>query len=379
MGDAISILEKIADWYRFVALTAFNVGVMFLLLNVGVIAWNELASLGGSGNPVAGRYGEETLSQVYPDVSRQELRKLLGETWSRPYEYEPFTQFREQPYAGEYVNVDRAGFRNVEDQGPWPPDPTAYNVFVFGGSTAFGYGVADRETIASHLQQVLRERFGFRVNVYNFGRGHYYSTQERLLFERLLTQSHVPDAAVFIDGLNEYYYDTDQPLFSERLGRLIPGSVWSVMSEVLPRMPVMTLLPGPEAPQTEADPERIRAITDRYLRDLRLAAAAARAFEVQPLFVWQPVPTYKYDDAHHPFVGRGYGRHGRSRAGYVLMAQRVALEPPGAHFLWAADLQEGLAEPLYVDKVHYTSRMSRLIAEFIGATGAERRLWSEGR
>jgi hypothetical protein len=42
-------------------------------------------------------------------------------------------------------------------------------------------------------------------------------------------------------------------------------------------------------------------------------------------------------------------------------------KPPGENFLWCADIQESLAEPLYVDKVHYTAKMSRLIATTVGA------------
>ena len=36
--------------------------------------------------------------------------------------------------------------------------------------------------------------------VYNFGCGRYYSTQERVLFEQLVSSGAVPDLAVFLDG-----------------------------------------------------------------------------------------------------------------------------------------------------------------------------------
>ena len=37
------------------------------------------------------------------------------------------------------------------------------------------------------------------VNVFNFARGYYYSTQEHILFEQLLRAGHVPAVAIFIE------------------------------------------------------------------------------------------------------------------------------------------------------------------------------------
>ena len=129
---------------------------------------------------------------------------LLKETWSRPFMYEPFTQFKERPYRGNYVNIDNNGFRYTKNQGPWPPQSQNINIFLFGGSTTFGYGVSDNQTIASYLQQYLNEKLGRNVRVYNFGRGFYYLSQERVLYEQLLTSGFVPDIAIFIDGLNDF-------------------------------------------------------------------------------------------------------------------------------------------------------------------------------
>src|SRR6185369_12207002 len=121
------------------------------------------------------------------------------------------------------VTVDPAGFRAGRDQRPWPPDPARFNVFVFGGSTTFGYGVADGDTIASQLQPLLA-RHGRDVAVYNFGRGYYYSTQERILYEQLLAGGFVPALAVFIDGLNDFCYDHDDSAVSARLAAALEGN-----------------------------------------------------------------------------------------------------------------------------------------------------------
>jgi hypothetical protein len=96
------------------------------------------------------KYGEELLDSLYPGMGRDEISRLLYETWSRPYIFENFTLFKEQPYKGHYVNVDENGFRISKRQGIWPPAKEKnFSFFVFGGSSAFGYGVSDSETVAS--------------------------------------------------------------------------------------------------------------------------------------------------------------------------------------------------------------------------------------
>ena len=70
----------------------------------------------------------------------------------------------------KYINVDENGFRMTKNQGPWLPSPKYFNVFLFGGSTTFGYGIPDHQTIASYLQEFLSiVPLGKEARVYNFG------------------------------------------------------------------------------------------------------------------------------------------------------------------------------------------------------------------
>ena len=96
---------------------------------------------------------------------------------------------------------------------------------------------------------------------------------------------------------------------------------------------------------------------------MTLIQADAEAFHTQPIFVWQPVPTYKYDEQQHLFRAGGYGQHHSSGLGYATMAKRVQVHPLGDNFWWLADIQEKIEKPLYVDIVHYTGEFSGIIAE----------------
>jgi len=358
--------------YSFVVLTLFHGLVAFAALNLA--AWIFLK--GASPDPITLTYGDRAFALVYPGHSQADVRELLRETWSRPITWEPFTEYRERRFQGRFVNVHPAGFRVSRGRAAWPTEPGRLNVFVFGGSTTFGYGVADDETIVSGLQAFLDQRLGAgKAACYNFGRGSYYSTTERILFENLLTEGDVPKVAVFVDGLNEFAFGAPFP--AELLRKAVNRPVRGALAELESELPVAQLIArlkagrmprrsNAELAASFDDPELLDSRIERYEANRRLIRAAASAWSVQPLFVWQPVPTYRYDLRYHLFGDLDFGINNYSSFGYARMALRLRSAPPEPDFVWAADMQEGVREPLYVDQVHYTAAMSTLVAERIG-------------
>ena len=371
--------SRLIDGYKAFALLFVNTLLLFVLLNG--LAWAALAlhKRFFAANPVAAKYGKDALRLVYPGMAPAQLDQLLRETWTRGFAFEPFTQFTEAPFNGTYVNVLPPGFRKVADQAPWPPDPKRPTVFVFGGSTTFGYGLADAQTLPSHLQRHLRDKLGRDVAVYNFGRGSYFSTQERILFEQLLAAGWVPDLAVFVDGLNDFHHADGNPRFTRRLSDFLGGGNGAARLSVLEKLPIARLVGmfaggkeatdmSPTQPGTAAGAEAAlpAQAAQRYVQNKKIAEAVAAAYGVRVAFVWQPVPNYNYDLAYHPFAPSAVDGQERSRKGYPLMHDLIAQHPPGDNFLWAADLQLGVARPLYVDSVHYSGEFSQQIAEFVG-------------
>jgi hypothetical protein len=330
------------------------------------------------------KYGEHLLDSLYPGMTRDEISMLLYETWSRPYIFEDFTLFKEQPYRGRYVNVDKNGFRISKNQGIWPPDKEKnFLIFIFGGSSAFGYGVSDSETVASFLQERL-SKVGLKRSpvVYNFGRGHYYSTQERILFEKLLVEGYVPDMALFLDGLNEFFYYNDNgTALSSSFEKLLLGDIGELfLKELRRRFVVLRYLRDmrkrikrlftrnadlQRRERGTPDPARLMNIIERYIVNKRMIEACGTILGVQTVFVWEPVPGYEYDLSLHPFGKGGFGRHGYSQKGYPLMKEYMKAHSLGNNFLWCADIGKDVKEPLYVDLAHYSPRMSVLFAETI--------------
>lgn len=377
--------------YRITALIGFNTLLVFLLLNLPFYLADflypdedEPARLG---RRVVGAYGLEHLTKGHPGLTAEEVAQLQYETWSRLVAYEPFTEFKEPVFRGRFVNISPHGFRAVDDQGPWPPDPRHFNVFVFGGSTTFGYGVADADTLPSQLQRHLRGRVsGRRVYVYNFGRCAYYSTQERILFQQLLEAGFRPDMAVFVDGMNDTGHLKDGSVFSNTLGKAVAQFEPARLRRdpLVQAFPAVRharrallragwLTPAPDRPavEEEATPAWTddsatvaRRVTDRYLANLAMTAAVAERFEVRTLFVWQPVPNFRAppDASRYPRE-KAAVRH--SPAAYARLDDLRAAGKLPANFLWLADAQLGRTGDLYVDTFHYSARFNDALAEAI--------------
>lgn len=328
-------------------------------------------------NPVVKLYGKDTIFQAYPDLSDQEVEELLTETWSRSRCYMPFVQFSEKPYTGKYVNVSQAGYRISKEQRPWPPLKEDLVIFVFGGSTTFGYGLPDEQTISSYLQQSLASTTQQSVAVYNFGCGSYYSTQERIRFAQLLTSEHVPDIAVFIDGLNEFLYAIDEPGYSTLLREFVAGQTPTLQEEWFKRLPMMQAVARIQENKKEEAQDHTRFVyteesrkyvlmmLSRYLDNQKLIQAMGEAFNVRMLFVWQPIPMYKYDTKYHPFLKTEDWDVVLAEYGYEELSQKKDQLELNSSFFWCADMQQNLNELLYVDQVHYNSRMSQLLADTI--------------
>jgi lysophospholipase L1-like esterase len=296
-----------------------------------------------------------------------ESEAVLRETWSRPYIYEPFVQFSERPFAGRFVNVHQAGFRRGVDQGPWPPVRGNFNIFVFGGSTTFGYGVRDEQTVPSLLQQRLGASTpGRPVRVYNFGRGHYYLTQERILYERMLVNGVVPDLAVFVDGVNDLHYFEDAPEKTPQLVRMFENGYmkWRHENEAWASdLPAYLAPPRERVPLVDETARRAAAarVLERYQRSLKAIDTLSSAFGTRARYAWHPCPQWGYDPRLHAFSSPQIDPR-LIEYGYETMNRRRA-EIPG--LIWCADVHRSARTPLYVDALHFGPELSRMVADCI--------------
>lgn len=369
---------RLREWYVVATVGLFNAVLLLVVLNLvlyGIMLLKRPAEV-----PVQeGHFDADRLQQAYPGWREEDVKTLLREMprADREFEYESLTGFRERPYRGKYVNIDTAGFRFSRNQAPWPPRPGVTNVFVFGGSTTFGYYLPDDETIPSYLQEYLTARAGPTVAVYNFARPGYFSSQELVLFQKLLRAGYVPQVAIFIDGLNDFIFSDGDPKFTTELRSFMDGQV---NLNPLNRLPMIRAahslanrwrradsVPQSAPPPDYSDPVSARTVAERWLANKKMIELTGAGYGVRTLFIWQPIPMYDYDLRYHLFLHseKGFGGFMRAKYGYSVMDNLYAQGRLGSDLLWLADMQREKHQNLYVDSVHYTAAFSSEIAEQI--------------
>lgn len=380
-------LHKLASAHRTTAGVLLNTLGLFVVLNLvlwAAYAWHDRKLQENS----LLKHSKDWLDAAFPGWSPADLKVMLDEHVAEWLTYDDYVMFKEIPVRGRYLNVSEHGFRLSQQQGPWPPAATNFNVFVFGGSTMFGSGVPDNQTVASFLQTILSRGLGTNVCVYNFGTGFYYSTQERLRFERLLGKGLVPQAAVFVDGLNDFIQPDDTPAFRQRFVDAfeMANQKRSLLPALIQELPIARLARSiryrtqpPVRPDPGSLPTLASQVIETYRQNKKMVEALCAAHGIAPVFVWQPIPRYKYDLKYFPWYATLPNHtHEVHAVGYVQMQALFDRDMLGTNFLWCADLQANERECLYLDIHHYTAKFSEKFADAIGRMSFEKGLLKRG-
>lgn len=342
---------------RFFAYLLFFVSWAF---GLGVKADEELAALARQNigkNPA--HYSDDLLRVLYPNQPLVEVRALLNETWlERRYNFDPVAHISESPFQGQFVKVSENNFRLVRNQTGWPPPPERKAVFLFGGSTMFGYGVRDDQTIASYLQDALDEKFHGEYAVYNFGVAYDYGGQYRLRLERLLAQGLRPYAVITLHGVNEsafFWSDTPENFFvpPERSGYLWRQRLGQWASS-------MISLAQSRFPNTYQ-----QAILgfDKMERTEKMIAAYGKRFNFFFLSILQPMPQLAAEKGKNPLFSENvwpFSYNDPLRAWFASYSTRME-GAIGSSFLAMHDFM-GPGKIDYVDAFHYSPDMNRALA-----------------
>ncbi len=216
---------KLGRWYAMTGVLVLNTLLCVLALNAGVWLYGQVdddAMTLPQPTPQAEglrRFAAyegslfnqwDALRAAHSHLSDFEITRLGYEHTLLTLACDDARIYRTQALGGQFITVDAAGFRHIDGQAPWPPPPDVQTVYMFGGSTTFGWMVDNASTVASWMQHHLRDDANTDpIAVYNFGVVGYVSLQERWFLEELVAAGHAPDVAVFLDGLNDLaFYET---------------------------------------------------------------------------------------------------------------------------------------------------------------------------
>ena len=436
-------------WIAAAWVAVFNAAIMFALLNVIIYftytnksqkTFEDRKKVAEQSSFWKELYPLDFLKTLYPGKNNDHIIRIANGFTGRGVVYEPYVQFKNEPGfrvflkpTGEndpylaardpepskraeelalasaksgklreaYKNylvygMHDAGFRMIgPGQGPWPPSSDAYVVFVFGGSATAGSGVSDNETIAAYLQAITRERQpGKRIDVYNFGTASHFLDQERTYLFKMIAEGIRPDAAIFIDGILEFYFHGGKPGLTQYIESLFldekiiaqKHELWWYFKRFFLRLPVAVLIQDLKSKEQDADslidnkPIKLEPLTpkeleeyqnvetldnviERYMRNIAMIQAVASTKDIAAYFVWQPTSLYEFYGPS--FEPRYDPSMRRAIFGYKRMDEYRLKNKMPKSFIWCADIQKGLDRHMYLDGAHYTPWGSMKVAECI--------------
>jgi hypothetical protein len=144
---------------------------------------------------------KKNISEIYGNENYMDYLEVI-KFQSLPSKYSPFTEALETERYSKFLSVGRYSNRcNYNEVNLCKRIPQGGNneIWVFGGSEIFGYGLKNDETITAHLEKLFSQE-----KVINFGQGFFYSSQNRILFQNLLTFLPPPKIVIFIEGFNDF-------------------------------------------------------------------------------------------------------------------------------------------------------------------------------
>ncbi len=227
----------------------------------------------------------------------RELRDALQEEWHS------YVYWRSKPYHGRYINIDEEGIRRTWNSS-MSPSRNQLRIFMFGGSTMWGYGARDDFTIPSLVSKKLNSQSARAAWVVNLGETGYVSTQEVITLMLELRRGNVPDIAVFYDGVNDAWAAFQSGVAGipqNEINRVVEfnlrdqlnwrgGFVEKLALYRLSRIarPFGDPLSRVSASGHFVSPSLANAVVDAYLGNVRLVNALAREFGFRAVFFWQP-------------------------------------------------------------------------------------------
>lgn len=320
-------------------------------------------------------YSDKIISEIYGPKKLNDYKTVFKEQSVR-WSYSPFVEYKETPRIGNFVSVSEDNIRcNINGDSQCELHHGEKVIWVFGGSTTFGYSVKNDETIPAYLQKSLPE-----YKVVNMGHAAYYSTQERILFNEKLALGIRPEIAVFIDGLNDFhfYHTPDKSVISDSMDTILSNSKsnhsYELLKIVLLRWLkksflikwVYSISKPYELENTiknthiQSD-NTLNAVIERLRFNIEARSNIGKENGIKVLNVLQPVPTFGagHSTSKVPNHLITFGYHLNSARGYELI-EEGGLQADKFKLL---DLKHlSIKSPMYIDSVHYSPSFNREIA-----------------
>ncbi len=321
----------------------------------------------------------------WPVAYFKEYNSMPGLKWH------PYIYWRRSPFKGNYTNIDEQGLRKtwsgMDTKGS--SEKKNLRIFMFGGSTMWGTGAPDEETIPSFLAKLLAQEYGFNVNVTNFGASGYITTQEVIALLRELQRGNIPDLVVFYDGVNDTFStfqnrgvaglpmnesnrerefnllrpDQMRRLYKEALLVTFKNSsTYLVLSSLVRRTTGRDLLSLEQDASVYPPPDQVAGEVARiYAWNMTLVKSMGEVYGFKTLFYWQPVVFTK--DKRTPYEQQLLEEAREVEPYYMAAINEAKTKLSNLDmFHDISDVFSGDPKPYFVDTVHVTGAGNEIIA-----------------
>ena len=283
-----------------------------VLANFAVVAFNSFFSPVTSSTIEYAFTKPEAIQPLYPDLNASELKHKLALNSGQGIRYRGYVETQNEPgFTGRYLVHDE-GFRIDPNQNAtWPPTDDALTIFVFGGDAILGPTIDDIATVPSALREmIIQHTNNLPVHVFNFATYGHLSTQQRLFFETLLINGHIPDVALFYGITEDLVLVEGEPYFNDLVKKHFHDQalLWKQLPitylalEAFEKLPLVQLIKGgfsssnPSVTDVSLLPSKdmghsdIEKVVERYVENTKSVKAVADKFGVISAFIIIPLP-----------------------------------------------------------------------------------------
>jgi lysophospholipase L1-like esterase len=291
---------------RLVARLMAALALLLVVTEIGsYLTLHAMASREGTQLPEASNpaYRDEPWAQTY----WREHQQFEAQLW----EAYPNGLWRSRPFAGKTIVVDNDGIRRTTDSICNGKTPLIY---LFGGSTAWGYGSPDWETIASHLAKRFASA-GAPACVVNMANDAWSSNEGVINLVQQLKKvgARQPDDVVFVDGCNDIItpflftggvdvpWNFQKPWLDARPIELRGNLHYlEVTNTAILVQRLLKQFSGSHLKLLTSAPNRLaREVVDNYLNNIRIVRGLAKSFDFRYAFFWVPVPAEEESSIFH--------------------------------------------------------------------------------
>ncbi len=319
-------------------------------------------------------YAKETWFEQYVTEARQVFYSA---------EWTPYSYWQTKAFTGAHINISaHLGRKTWQSSFTSDSNTKPLKIYMFGGSTLWGWGARDDFTIPSYLAKMLSRQYDRPVQILNYGRLGYVSSQEILTLLNLLREGHRPDMVIFYDGLNDVfsaYQSGVAGLPQNEMNRKLAyenSPLKNFLSYLCKQSYLYQHLQTPK--------DEIRALAQNYQKDaaayqnllektvhiyqenIKLIRAMAKEYGFSYHFFWQPVIFTKKQ--HSAFEQELLNTHQFWQTFcvdvYAHLHQTIS-EQAHENFSNLSTVFDNHSETLYVDPLHICEAGNQMVADVI--------------